>query len=59
MGMQDIRLTIRMEAGEAAIFDNLRLLHGRTTFEDAPDRRRLLLRTWIQPGAGHGEGRAE
>jgi hypothetical protein len=48
----DLRLTIRMRAGEAAVFDNLRLLHGRTTFEDDPDRRRLLLRTWIQPDAG-------
>lgn len=49
----DIRLTIRMDTGEAAVFDNLRLLHGRTTFEDDPARPRLLLRTWIQPERGH------
>ncbi|WP_329560605.1 TauD/TfdA family dioxygenase [Kitasatospora sp. NBC_01266] len=49
LGADDLRLTIRLEAGEAAIFDNLRLLHGRTTFEDDQHRRRLLLRTWIQP----------
>lgn len=48
----DLRLTIRMDAGEAAVFDNLRILHGRTTFEDDPGRPRLLLRTWIQPRAG-------
>jgi alpha-ketoglutarate-dependent taurine dioxygenase len=54
LNSEKIRLTIRMEAGEAAIFDNRRLLHGRTTFEDDPDRRRLLLRTWIQPGGHHG-----
>jgi hypothetical protein len=49
----DLRLTIRMDAGEVAVFDNLRLLHGRTTFEDGPARPRLLLRTWIQTGTGH------
>lgn len=53
MNAQEIRVAIRMKAGELAIFDNLRVLHGRTTFEDDPGQRRLLMRTWIQPGAEH------
>jgi Taurine catabolism dioxygenase TauD, TfdA family len=50
---EELRLAIRMNAGEMAIFNNLQLLHGRTTFEDDPTRRRLLMRTWIQPDAAH------
>jgi alpha-ketoglutarate-dependent taurine dioxygenase len=40
----------KLRPGEFALFDNKRLLHGRTTFEDAvdPAYRRLLYRTWIQ-----------
>jgi len=40
----------RMRRGEIAVFNNLRILHGRTDFEDyaEPERRRLLYRTWIQ-----------
>jgi alpha-ketoglutarate-dependent taurine dioxygenase len=39
-----------MRPGEIAVFNNLRILHGRTDFEDypEPERRRLLYRTWIQ-----------
>ena len=48
---EELWLTIRMEPGEAAVFDNLRLLHGRTTFEDDAGPRRLLLRTWIRSAA--------
>jgi alpha-ketoglutarate-dependent taurine dioxygenase len=38
-----------MAVGDSLIIDNLRFLHGRTTFVDDPDprRARLLLRTWI------------
>ncbi|MFI8933363.1 TauD/TfdA family dioxygenase [Streptomyces sp. NPDC053474] len=40
----------RMDAGEFAVFDNLRILHGRTEFDDHhdPGRSRLLYRTWIR-----------
>ncbi|QUQ65409.1 Taurine catabolism dioxygenase TauD, TfdA family [Kutzneria sp. CA-103260] len=40
----------RMAAGELAVFNNLRILHGRTKFDDHADaaRARLLYRTWIQ-----------
>jgi hypothetical protein len=35
--------------GELALFDNLRVLHGRTTFQDSgTDEGRLLLRTWVR-----------
>lgn len=51
LNAQELRLSFRMEAGQVAVFNNLQLLHGRTTFQDDPDRRRLLMRTWIQPDA--------
>jgi TfdA family taurine catabolism dioxygenase TauD len=40
----------KLQSGEFALFDNKRLLHGRTTFVDTgePGERRLLLRTWIR-----------
>jgi Taurine catabolism dioxygenase TauD, TfdA family len=43
----------KLSAGEYALFNNKRVLHGRTTFEDAPDpaHKRLLLRTWIRRAA--------
>ncbi|MCX4902788.1 TauD/TfdA family dioxygenase [Streptomyces sp. NBC_00878] len=51
----------RMAAGELAVFNNLRILHGRTTFDDHPDpgRARLLYRTWIRrtPAVHHTAGR--
>jgi alpha-ketoglutarate-dependent taurine dioxygenase len=56
LGAPELQLTIRMNAGETAVFNNLRILHGRTTFEDDPHRRRLLMRTWIQPGPGTPAG---
>lgn len=39
-----------LRPGELAIFDNLRVLHGRTEFVDPPGGRRgrLLYRTWIR-----------
>ncbi|MER5969549.1 TauD/TfdA family dioxygenase [Streptomyces sp. NPDC002055] len=41
-------LTGKLREGELALFDNLSLLHGRTEFQDEPDRTRLLLRTWVR-----------
>lgn len=40
----------RMAEGELAVFNNLRMLHGRTAFDDYPDagRTRLLYRTWVR-----------
>jgi alpha-ketoglutarate-dependent taurine dioxygenase len=40
----------RLRPGELAVFDNLRMLHGRTEFTDGaePGRSRLLYRTWIR-----------
>lgn len=50
----------RMAPGELAVFDNTRILHGRTEFKDdkRPDRARLLYRTWVQRTvtAGHVDG---
>lgn len=40
--------TGKLREGELALFDNLALLHGRTEFQDEPDRARLLLRTWVR-----------
>ena len=39
----------RLEQGDLMVIANRRLVHGRTDFVDSddPDRRRLLLRTWI------------
>lgn len=39
----------RLYQGDLMVIDNRRLVHGRTDFVDSddPDRRRLLLRTWI------------
>ncbi len=51
----------RMAAGELAVFNNLRILHGRTKFDDHADadRARLLYRTWIQrtPAARTTDGK--
>ncbi|WP_224386945.1 TauD/TfdA family dioxygenase [Pseudonocardia sp. ICBG1293] len=43
-----VQLVGKLEEGELAVFDNLRLLHGRTEFVDEPDRPRLLVRSWIR-----------
>jgi hypothetical protein len=38
----------KLAKGELAVFDNLRLLHGRHEFVDDPARPRLLIRSWIE-----------
>jgi hypothetical protein len=40
----------KLRPGELAVFDNLSVLHGRTTFKDDPDpsKARLILRTWVR-----------
>ncbi|MFI2663542.1 TauD/TfdA family dioxygenase [Micromonospora carbonacea] len=38
---------LRLEPGQMIFINNRTLLHGRTEFTDAPDGKRLMLRTWI------------
>jgi hypothetical protein len=49
--LQDPRLKVEgyLNPGEAIFINNLHLFHGRTMFEDhpEPDKKRLMLRTWI------------
>lgn len=49
--LQDPSLKVEgyLNPGEAIFINNLRLFHGRTMFEDhrEPDKKRLMLRTWI------------
>lgn len=49
--LQDSHLKVEgyLNPGEAVFINNLRLFHGRTMFEDhpEPDKKRLILRTWI------------
>jgi hypothetical protein len=46
----DLRVDLRAETGEAVFVNNFEILHSRTAFEDwpEPERRRLLLRLWLQ-----------
>ena len=43
-------LSYTLKSNDMAFFDNHRVLHGRTGFEDYEDenRKRLLLRVWIK-----------
>ena len=43
-------LSYDLKANDVVFFDNHRILHGRTEFEDYEDknRKRYLLRTWIK-----------
>jgi hypothetical protein len=45
----DMLLSLRLQVGEAIFFNNYATLHARTEFEDydEPERRRLLLRLWL------------
>jgi hypothetical protein len=45
----DVKLTFRLEPGEAIFLNNCVLLHNRAAFEDHPAsaRRRHLLRLWL------------
>ena len=38
-----------LEDGEMLLWNNRNQLHGRRSFEDSPERRRLLLRLWVHP----------
>ncbi|MEL7510127.1 MAG: TauD/TfdA family dioxygenase [Cyanobacteria bacterium J06554_1] len=43
----EYRISLRLEPGQVLIVDNLRMLHGRTSFDDAVDQERFLRRVWI------------
>jgi len=47
----EMRLTLTLEAGEAAFMNNLTILHARTDFVDweDPAKHRLMLRLWLEP----------
>jgi alpha-ketoglutarate-dependent taurine dioxygenase len=57
---ESLQTRVRLEPGELAFIDNRTLLHGRTAFEDDsdPDRKRLMLRTWIHRPELGGVNRA-
>jgi alpha-ketoglutarate-dependent taurine dioxygenase len=50
LGDQSLVMEDRLAAGELALIDNKRTLHGRTEFVDHPEpsRHRLLYRAWIK-----------
>ena len=49
LGDTSLHRHARLRQGDLMVIDNRRLVHGRTDFIDSddPQRRRLLLRTWI------------
>ena len=51
-GRPDIAASFLLEPGEMLLFHNYTNLHSRTAFEDAPDRKRLLLRLWLDVPGG-------
>ena len=46
-GRPDIRADFTLEPGEIAFWHNFTVMHSRTAFQDSADRRRLLLRLWL------------
>jgi hypothetical protein len=49
----DIRADFTLEPGEIAFWHNFTVMHSRTAFQDSDDRKRLLLRLWLNlQGAG-------
>lgn len=47
---KDLIMTVKMQPGQILFNNNLRIVHGRTGYEDPADPalKRLLLRTWIR-----------
>ena len=43
----DLRVDFMLEPGEMMFWHNFLVLHSRTAFKDSPERRRLLLRLWL------------
>ncbi len=48
----DMRLHFTLEPGEIMIINNYTTLHSRTNFADSPDRKRNLLRLWLDVQGG-------
>jgi hypothetical protein len=46
---RDVQVEFLLRPGEILLWHNFRVLHSRTAFRDDPDRRRLILRLWINP----------
>ncbi|MCL4466921.1 MAG: TauD/TfdA family dioxygenase [Chloroflexi bacterium] len=43
----EVRLQFRLEPGEILFWHNFKILHSRGAFRDTPERKRLLLRLWL------------
>ena len=43
----ELRVTFTLEPGEILFWHNFTLLHARTAFANSEDRKRLLLRLWL------------
>ena len=41
------RLDMQLERGDVQLLSNHTVVHARTDYEDAPDRKRHLLRLWL------------
>jgi hypothetical protein len=51
-GRPDIRADFTLEPGEIAFWHNFTVMHSRTAFQDSEERRRLLLRLWLNVDEG-------
>ena len=48
----DIRADFTLEPGEIAFWHNFTVMHSRTAFQDSDEKRRLLLRLWLNIDEG-------
>jgi len=46
---EDVIVRFVLQPGEIMVWHNFRVLHSREGFRDDPERRRLLLRFWVNP----------
>lgn len=51
-GREDLAMNFMLEPGEMMLWHNFTTLHSRTSFEDEPGRKRLLLRLWLNVPGG-------
>jgi hypothetical protein len=45
----ELMVSLTMQPGEIAYWQNFRVMHSRTSFRNTPGRERLLLRLWLHP----------
>src|SRR5262249_8903678 len=50
----NVRLQFMLEPGEIMMLNNFTVLHARTGFEDSAERKRYLLRMWLDVPNGRG-----